>query len=331
MSERRPYRSLFWPIVLIGAGALWLLSNLGLLPEWTWATLWRLWPLALVAIGLDILIARRSPIFGAIIALLVIGLLVAVILLGSTLGFSQRADIKVDNFEVPLGLTESALIEIDFSVGKGSLQALSDDSQLFVAEIAHLGDLSYTVRGEEAKTISLSESNLEPRFNLIDRRGSDDLYWDLGVSSLIPVDLKLHGGVGETSVDLSGMQPVSLTIDGGVGKVVLVLPATGESYPVVIDGDVGEIDIEIESGALVDLDITGGVGEVKIDVPNDAAVRVDASVGVGDVRVPSGYRLSSGGNEFVGESGVWESPALDGSEPAISIRFDGGVGSLIIR
>jgi hypothetical protein len=331
MSERRPYRSLFWPIILIGGGAIWLLSNLGLLPVWTWGTLWRLWPLALVAIGLDILIARRTPIFGAVIALVVIGLLVAVLILGSTLGLSQPTDVKVDNFDVPLGTTESALIEIDFSVGKGSLQALSDDSQLFIAEIAHLGDLSYSVRGESAKTISLSESNLEPQFNWLDRRSGDDLYWDLEVSPLIPIDLKLHGGVGETAVDLSGMQPVSLTIDGGVGKVVLVLPATGERYPVVIDGDVGEIDIEIEAGALVDLDITGGVGEVTIDVPNDAAVRVDASVGVGNVRVPSGYRLSSGGSEFVGESGVWESPALEGGEPAISIQFDGGVGSLTVR
>ena len=331
MSERRPYRSLFWPMILIGAGALWLLSNLGLLPAWSWGSLWRLWPLAMIAIGLDILIARRSPIFGAIIGIAVIGLLVLVVFLGSSFGFDQRADIKHDALQEPLGTTKSALVEIDFSVGKGSLKALAGENDLFVADIAHLGELKYDVSGSDPKSITLSESNLEPQFNWLDRHDGNDLYWNIGFNPSVPVDLVLHGGGGETDINLSGMKPISLSIDGGVGKVVLVLPATGQRYPVVLDGDVGEIQIEIEAGALVDLDITGGVGEVTIDVPGEAAVRVDASVSVGSVRVPSGYRVSAGNDAFIGESGIWSSPGFEGGEPEISIQFEGGVGSLHIR
>ena len=238
---------------------------------------------------------------------------------------------QIDNFKEPLGNTQEAMVELDFSVGKGSLQALSGDQDLFVAEIAHLGELSYQVSGEETKSISLSESNYEPQLNWIDQTNGDDLYWRIGLNPNVPIDLELHGGVGETDIDLSGMQPTSLTIDGGVGKVVLVLPAASQHYPVVIDGDVGEINIEIEEGALVDLNITGGVGEVTIDVANDATVRLDASVSIGNIRVPSGYQLTTGGDEFIGKSGVWESPNLDGGEPAISIEFEGGVGSLLLR
>ncbi|MFN2274205.1 MAG: LiaI-LiaF-like domain-containing protein [Anaerolineales bacterium] len=330
-SEPYRYRSLFWPVVLIGAGSLWLLSNLGLLPDWSWGMLWRLWPLALIAIGLDLLIARRSPVFGAFLALIVVGLLIAAIFLGSSLGLPQRTDIKIDRYGESLGMTREAAVEIDFSVGKGSLVALDGGQDLFTAEIAHLGELNYQVSGEETKSISLSESNFEPQLSWVDRTNGDDLYWNIGLSPRVPVDLDLHGGVGETDINLSGLQPTSLKIEGGVGKVILVLPATGQRYPVVIDGDVGEIDIEIEAGALVDLDITGGVGEVKIDVPTDATVRLDASVDIGSVRVPSGYRLTEGGDEFIGESGVWESPGLGTGEPAISIRFEGGVGSLLVR
>jgi len=36
--------SLFWPLVLIGAGVALLLSNLGYLPWQWWNVLWRLWP-----------------------------------------------------------------------------------------------------------------------------------------------------------------------------------------------------------------------------------------------------------------------------------------------
>ena len=333
MNEKSSYRSLFWPIVLIGAGALWLLSNLGLLPSWSWGSLWRLWPLALIAVGLDMLVARRSAILGAILALAVIGLLVVAIVLGSNLNLNlgPRTAVQHDMLREPLDGALSAALEVDFSVGRGSLQALAGEGNLFTADIAHLGQLNYDVSGEETRSIRLSESNLEPSFSRPFDSIGDELYWDIRFSPQVPVDLLLHGGVGETNVDLHGMQPLSLTIDGGVGKVKLVLPATSERYPVVIDGDVGEIQIEIEDGAQVDLDITGGVGEVTINVPSEAAVEIDASISVGNVRVPSGYRMMSGGDEFIGESGVWTSPGFDGGVADISIKFDGGVGSLRVR
>jgi len=331
MNERSSYRSLFWPIVLIGAGALWLLSNLGLLPAWSWGSLWRLWPLALIAVGLDMLVARRSAILGAILALAVIGLMVVAIVLGSSLNLGTPAAVQYDKLREPLDGALSASLEVDFSVGRGSLQALAGGEDLFTADIAHLGKLNYDVSGADTRSIRLSESNLESSFTRPFDNVGDELYWDIRFSPQVPVDLELHGGVGQTNIDLRGMQPLSLTIDGGVGKVVLVLPAASERYPVVIDGDVGEIQIEIDDGAQVDLDITGGVGEVTINVPSNAAVEIDASISVGNVRVPAGYSMMSGSDEFIGESGVWTSPGLGSGVPEISIQFEGGVGSLRVR
>src|SRR3990172_5801485 len=55
------YRSsLVGPVILIGFGVILLLNNLGLLSWTIWDTLFRLWPVILIAIGLDILIGRRS-------------------------------------------------------------------------------------------------------------------------------------------------------------------------------------------------------------------------------------------------------------------------------
>ena len=42
------YRSMFWPVILIGVGVIWLLSNLGLLPAASIAWLLNLWPLILI-------------------------------------------------------------------------------------------------------------------------------------------------------------------------------------------------------------------------------------------------------------------------------------------
>ena len=44
------YRSLFWPILLIGVGVVWLLGNLGYIPMPSLRMLIRLWPLILIVI-----------------------------------------------------------------------------------------------------------------------------------------------------------------------------------------------------------------------------------------------------------------------------------------
>jgi len=79
---RRP-PSVFWPLLFIGAGVLLLLSNLGYLPSQSWDALWRLWPLLLVALGVDQLIGRHSmigAIFSALFVLMLIGGVVVVVL-----------------------------------------------------------------------------------------------------------------------------------------------------------------------------------------------------------------------------------------------------------
>ena len=59
--------SFFWPLVLIGAGVLLLLSNLGFVSWESWNLVWRLWPLLLIGLGIELLVGRRSTL-GAIVS-----------------------------------------------------------------------------------------------------------------------------------------------------------------------------------------------------------------------------------------------------------------------
>jgi hypothetical protein len=59
--------SFLWPLVLVGAGVLLLLSNLGFVPWESWNLVWRLWPLLLIGLGIELLIGRRSTL-GAIVS-----------------------------------------------------------------------------------------------------------------------------------------------------------------------------------------------------------------------------------------------------------------------
>ncbi|MFN8595566.1 MAG: DUF5668 domain-containing protein [Anaerolineae bacterium] len=51
----------FWPIVLIGAGVIFLPNNLGVIQGNPWSVIWRLWPVLLIALGLEILIGAVVP------------------------------------------------------------------------------------------------------------------------------------------------------------------------------------------------------------------------------------------------------------------------------
>jgi len=69
LRHRRP--SIVFPLILIVFGTVFLLNNLGWLNWDLWTAIARLWPLLIIAIGLDLMISRRSP-FGLILSLIVV-------------------------------------------------------------------------------------------------------------------------------------------------------------------------------------------------------------------------------------------------------------------
>ena len=65
-------RSFFWPIFLIGVGVVLLLSNLNIIESVNFFFLLQLWPVLLIALGLQILFGRSYPWVGNLLAVLVV-------------------------------------------------------------------------------------------------------------------------------------------------------------------------------------------------------------------------------------------------------------------
>jgi hypothetical protein len=328
--DRVRYRSIFWPILLIGVGVTWLLVNLGVISGVDWRILWRFWPLILIAIGLDIIFARRTPILGAILGLGTIALVILILALAPSLGLIPSTEIYTDRFTEPVGNVTSAEVEIELSVGPITIDAYSDSTQLLDAEIKHIGEVFFESRGEEKKTIRLEQEEGSD-FSML---GSleEELEWDIGLSPDVPLFLQLHGGVGKAQLDLSDLQLTGVDLELDVGDMEVILPETGEVYTVKVKGGVGEVHITIPEGVNVRVDLDGDVGDFIIEVPEDAAVRLDAETDVGDIRVPSSMRKVSGEeDDFIGESGVWETTGYSSADRRITIEFKGGVGRLTIR
>ncbi len=71
--QRHRHGGILGPLMLILLGVLFLLNNFGIVGWNVWGRLWRLWPLVLVGLGLELLLGRRNPLFsGAILALMVV-------------------------------------------------------------------------------------------------------------------------------------------------------------------------------------------------------------------------------------------------------------------
>ena len=334
MDQRRnmQYRSLFWPVILIGIGVLWLLINLNIIVDVHWSILWRMWPLLLIGIGLDLLIGRHSQIIGAMVGLLIVAIAFGGMVMAPSLGWMPEVDVITEQFSESVGAAERAQVSLDLSVGPSTVQTAVEESQLIEANITHVGEIEFEVSGEGEKVIRLRQIDPAFGFEWVDFLDKRDLRWEIGLTPSIPLDLNLNGGVGESNLDLRELKLVDLDVNVGVGDIHLRLPAMPESYHADIDGSVGDIRITVEPETAMVLGVDGGVGDTVIELPSDAAVRVQADTGVGNVRLPSDFLRISGDNDNpVGDEGVWESKNFDDAERQIFIIFDGGVGNLTIR
>jgi hypothetical protein len=336
-ANRQGYRSLFWPVVLIAAGVIWLLYNAGIIGRENLVVLFRLWPLLLIGIGLDLLIGRQSQTVGTLIGVGTVVLVIVLMVIGPSIGLTGPAlEVKLDQYSEPLEDAASATVQLDLSVARTIITPLTDSSDLFTAEVSHLGDLDFNVAGETDKHISLSEDDASVingtsfLAGLI-REDGENLYWNIGLNPNIPLQLDINSGIGEGSFDLSNLQLTGLSINGGLGQTSLQLPSVELPYDVDINNGAGELNVSIAEKAALNLHIKGGVGNVTIDVPDDASVRIEGSSGIGNVEVPSSFQRLNNESDGPGEDGIWESANFSEAARQIVITYEGGVGNLTIH
>jgi hypothetical protein len=291
--------------ILIGIGVFLLLANLGII-----AGLSRLWPLIFVVIGLWILFGRGT-----------------------------RAETKHEHFSTPVENATSARVKLNLSVGETVVTPLSDTSQLIDADLNYLGEIHFATQGDTEKFVSLGQTEnswgafMNPaNWAWFGSKPDQELSWRIGLNPNVPTDLDINGGVGRCRIDLSALNLTALDVSGGVGEADVTLPSKNDHLDGRVQVGVGRLDITIPQGLAGNLRVKGGVGETNIDTAPEAAVRLNAKTGIGDVRVsPRFQKVSGGDDDFIGKSGVWETPGFAESARQIVIDFDGGIGQLRLR
>jgi len=309
--RRRP-PSVFWPIMFIGAGVVLLLANLGYLPPLSWGVIWRLWPLLIIALGVDLLIGRRS-VAGAIVSAVLICVLIGAILLVSIFAqnipavseWIKTPELQTQHIEYPLTGLERATVYVDWTSAPGYLSVLEDSPNLIEGDITYRGGLTFDVklRGDQAD-VKLDSSFTGFWFWPWGERTEER--WDVMLSPNVPLDLTLDAGSGPCDFDLTGLQVSGLVLDSGSGPIDLSLP----------------------SGSTFEIKIDGGSGPITIVLPRSVGARVELDSGSGPFSPDARFELVQGKRNG---DGTWETDNYRTAEHTISLEIDQGSGPITIR
>jgi hypothetical protein len=285
-------------ILLIGLGIVFLLSNLGYLTLNVWEMVIRLWPLLLVAIGLDIAIGRRS-VWGGIVGLVII----LVMLVGALwiYGVRQAGGQSLTGEQISQGLdgVTKARIEIVPALGALHIGSVPEPDGLISGTVRLSGGIQvkqdftktgdegfYSLRGTGGVTIRIPNNQ--------------DWSWDLFLTPRIPLDIKTSLGAGELSLDLTGMKVSNLEVNFGVGQATVTLP----------------------EGFKFDGAINGAIGQIVIIVPRSVGLRIIEDGVIVSVNAPTDF--SHSGN-------LYTSPNYDQAEERVDLKIDLAMGEVQIR
>lgn len=331
-SSRRYYNSFFWPVIMLGVGTIWLLCNLKMIPTSNLWILFELWPALIIVAGLDLIFARRLPLIGALLGLLVIGGVVYILLKGSELGLDQKSEPRTESFTVDVGEATSVDLDLDLSTQETFVTVLEGSDSLLEAEIGHVGEIEFTVTGTEEKFIDLRQMGIESWFSwvLTDEEG-EELTWEVFLSPEVPFDLDVDAGTGNSELDLSGVQLDQLRYDGGTGATTIILPASSEGYDTRIEGGTGSMEIMFPAESNLTLRLDTGTGSVVLDLPDDAAVKIQVlEGGTGDLQLPDWISRVSGQEDR--DEGVYQTDGFDEAEYQLNVIIeDIGTGSILVQ
>lgn len=327
--DHRRARSFFWPILLIGVGLLWLLSNLGFIEGVSFATIFRFWPLILIVIGLDLIIGRSSGVISAVLALFALAVMATLIIAAPSLGFRNSPDAVFETFQSEKAGAKYSEVTLDLSSYPTTVQSIKDADLLFLADVGYYGEMRFSESGESTRRITLEHYSSPDRWFEINF-DPIPIRWEVGLNPDVPTDLYVDGGSGSVDMDLSDLALTAFTYDGGSGSLDLSLPTSKEGYTGKLETGSGAVRVRISGNESLTLELDGGSGSTTITLPANTAVRVEVmDDGSGSLRLPSGLEQTRFGDD---DEGTWQSPDFDQADVQILIRIvDAGSGSITIR
>ena len=350
----RKNRNFFWPLILIGTGALILLANLGVIEFISLYQLVNLWPLILIGVGINLMFGRQNEWLGLALGVTMVAVVVLFLVFAPQLdlpGFYSATDMQTDNFSELMGTTESYQLNVNSDIGHVTVTENSQNSNLVDVEMLYISDSNshFEVSGTTQKEITVNLDNNEFWFNPMNWMNNDGTYINIDLNSSIPAGIQIDHSSGNIDLQLAKFELVNFTANLSSGTLDVTLPSG--SYPILLDISSGNMYVDFSEGMVLDFDAeisTGGMtldlsdellgsmmldmstGTIKLNIPESLGVRIEGEISTGSVNFPSNFTKVFGNGNLTGEDGAWENEAYDPDGQNLVITFDISSGNLII-
>src|SRR5438128_413094 len=223
MWNRSP--SIFWGIVLVVLGVLFLLSNLDINLNWN-----IIWPVVLIALGFGLLVATVGP---------------------------GGASADVDSAEARDGLTKAKL-EVAVVSGRIELRSADIGDQLFRTHIEHAGTAPEVNLDRATGTVRISQ-RLDwfagARRLRIDAQVTDAIPWEFGCSTGA-----IRGDFDFSSTELTGFECRT-----GASQIDLNVAVPKGNVPIRIEGGALTVNIVRPAGSAIRVQASGGAVQLRGD------------------------------------------------------------------
>lgn len=285
------------PTFFIGLGVILLLSNFDQIAWNPWDVVLVIWPVFLVAIGLDILFGRRSFWLGLLAGILVILLIIGIVWYFESDMVGEK--LAVDTIEQTMSGANQAEILIQPLVSNLSLVDLEDSNNLVEGEIQHLQgekiQQTYQVQ-DELGVFTLESSGATIIFPTLPGSGPS---WNLGLTTKIPLELAVKSVIGKSTIEAQNLQLSGLSTSVVIGETSVYLPERG----------------------VFTAKIEGVIGSVTIYVPDSMEVRINTDVGLLNVQLPE---------DFISREDYYYSPGYVGAENRVDLEVSQVLGKVEI-
>jgi hypothetical protein len=240
-----------WGILFILVGVILLLNNIGELEWWVWADIASLWPLILIAIGLEKIFTKSRA---EIIAYLPVLALSAAVLWVAFEGFDDG-----DSYQTRRGSSYRYSIDMESEVERIKATFNLDDIDISLKNTGHrlfrarsdgwrrVPKVEFDEIGGVAELELSSKRSRLPNWIRIDRwnRSGD---WDLYLSDQVPIKLDCYGDESDMTLDCRGLLLEELYVESEQGDIRIKLGSLNELVKVKLEGPEADFRVSLPEG-----------------------------------------------------------------------------------
>jgi hypothetical protein len=300
---------IFWGILFIGLGLLILINNFSTL-FMDWATIWKLWPLVVVLLGISLLVKHKygKSFLGGLAAII---LALAIFASFKTASHFFHNDFEIvfdDDGDYVFEKTEYSeefdstlqFATLNFDAGAGSFNISKVTENLFDATAEGKKDLFRLKRFDHDSTSKIDFDMHGRQIITFGSKGYKNKV-DMKLNPQLIWNLTFDVGAASMDFDLSEFKIKSVDVDMGAASINLKL---GENYP--------ETKVTIDAGA----------SDVDMFVPEGSGCRI----------ITDGALSSKHFDDFEKlKSDHYETAKFEEAENKIYIEIDSGVSSISVK